>query len=72
MAGRNGTGPLGEGSMTGRRMGVCRCEYSRRFIRGKRFGYGMNLGEEKSFLQAMKGRLELRLEEINKRLEEIE
>ena len=69
MAKRNGAGPLGEGSMTGRGMVVCRCGYGRR---GKGFGYGMNLGDEKSFLQEMKGRLELRLKEVNKRLEEIE
>lgn len=67
MAGRNGTGPLGEGSMIGRGMGVC--GHGRR---GKGFGYEMNLGDEKSFLQEMKGRLELRLREVNKRLEEIE
>ncbi|WP_042678472.1 DUF5320 domain-containing protein [Anaerosalibacter massiliensis] len=69
MTGKNGTGPLREGSMTGRGMGVCGCGYGRR---GKGFGYGMNLGDEKSFLQEMKGRLELRLKEVNKRLEEIE
>lgn len=74
MAGRNGTGPLGKGPMTGRGMGACKVGgYSRgrRPKRGRCFGYGIGIEDEKSFLERMKSRLELRLEKINERLEEI-
>ncbi|NOR76097.1 MAG: hypothetical protein GQ525_13195 [Draconibacterium sp.] len=45
MSGFNGTGPSGQGSMTGRRMGACASsdyESEARFGGGRRFGRGFN------------------------------
>lgn len=41
MPGRNGTGPVGQGSMTGRGMGFCT---GARPANYNRFGYGMGYG----------------------------
>lgn len=44
MAGRDGTGPLGEGALTGRGLGFC----GTRLARGRRAGYGIGYGPGRS------------------------
>jgi len=59
MPGQDKTGPLGQGPMTGRRLGLCR--------RGLRQGFGarvMTEKEEKQLLEQEKQEIEKRLKEL--------
>lgn len=81
---RDGTGPIGAGSMNGRGLGVCSgdrtVEQGAGFGRGLRCGYGRGFGRGFSAIQAdsrsqkeqlrdRKIMLQKRLEVINKQLE---
>lgn len=85
MAGRNGTGPLGMGPLTGRGLGPCgggKFPY-RRSRSGFRYGYGRGYGRylgyydsypvdesnERTFIEEEKAILEARLREINEILD---
>ncbi len=48
MPGRDNTGPLGNGPMTGRRMGNCAEETSRDYAGFRRFGFGRGRGFRRS------------------------
>ncbi|MBS4534031.1 DUF5320 domain-containing protein [Clostridium sp. D2Q-14] len=61
MPGRNGTGPSGEGPMTGRGFGVCGAGS---FSRRPRLGLGRRFGRYNS-IEDEKAILETRLKEIN-------
>lgn len=76
---RDGTGPVGRGALTGRRLGFCRNEdasYGFGFRRGAGrcygYGYGMGLENEKDFLEREKEALESHLTHINKKLKNME
>ncbi len=75
MPGRDGTGPYGEGSMTGRGFGYCtKANVYRRGIglgiryrcRGR---YIINADMNKSYLEEEKELLQKRIEEINEALD---
>jgi len=70
---RDGTGPMGRGSMTGRCMGVCRGYGYCGYPRGYRFGgYAYNplpLEADKTILEDEKSALKARLYEIDKLLD---
>lgn len=82
MPGRDGTGPMGRGTMTGRGLGVCissnlEC-YGIGLGLGRRKGLGKNYKEEstiaktqKELLQERKKLLEKRLDIIGKQLENL-
>lgn len=86
MPGRNGTGPLGMGPLTGRGMGPCgRGYFSYRPRLGLRYGYGRGYGYygpypyepypvdesiERAFIEEEKAILEARLKGINEILDE--
>ena len=75
MPGRNGSGPRGEGSLSGRGLGPC----GRGLARGRGLGRGLGLGrgygwrepvelskeEEKKILEAEKQEIEKRLKEMD-------
>lgn len=44
MAGRDGTGPIGQGALTGRGMGVCQGSRQSRFASGRGCGIGFGGG----------------------------
>ena len=82
---RDGTGPIGRGSMTGRGFGVCTGANASGFRRGMGMGLGLGLRgcrrgfgtlnnaadtSDKGYLAEQKELLEKRLELINKQLEE--
>lgn len=69
---RNGTGPLGEGSMTGKGMGNCQSVKPSRIIgRGYRNGRRCQSFQwSKEDLEFEKAMLEKRIEEINQSLKE--
>ncbi|QEK11528.1 hypothetical protein FQB35_03580 [Crassaminicella thermophila] len=72
---RDGTGPMGMGAMTGRRMGFCNT--SRNLGRGLRLGLGCRFDyasskDKKDILIEQKNFLEKRLNLIKKELEEYE
>ena len=75
MPGRNGTGPMGQGQVTGRGMGPCngnRAYNGRGFGRGFGMGYGRgyyNAQPSKEELKLEKDDLQRRLDDINKELE---
>ena len=79
MPGQDGTGPLGEGPMTGRGLGPC----GRGLARGRGFGRGRGLGLGRGFgfglrepvdlsKEEQKKILEAHKKEIEKRLKELE
>jgi len=82
MPGQNGTGPLGQGPMTGRGLGPCGRGLRRGFMR---FGRGMGWGcwpryaepvalskdEEKKILEAELKEIEAEKQDIEKRLKEM-
>lgn len=76
MPGRDGTGPLGQGAMTGRGLGVCGGESRPLYGRGLGLGRGLNCrkvinsvyADSKEELTEQKAVLEARLEAINKQL----
>ncbi|WP_034601538.1 DUF5320 domain-containing protein [Clostridiisalibacter paucivorans] len=79
---RDGTGPVGQGPMTGWGRGYCRTDAydSRRIGCGRRFfgrrGFGAGIrsissDEEKSFLEEEKGILKRSLEEVENRINQL-
>jgi hypothetical protein len=79
---RDGSGPTGQGAMTGRGLGACN-NASRASGRGMGLGLGSGRGyncrrvvntqatvDNRSFLTEQKSILEAKLEEINKQLKE--
>lgn len=77
MPGQDGTGPLGQGAMTGRGLGPCGCGMRRGFGRGfgREFGFRRQVtltkDEEKKILEAELKELDLDKQEIEKRLKEM-
>lgn len=83
MPGRNGTGPLGQGTMTGRGLGFCRSANQADNSRGLSGGRGLGAGsrrnrrfcranaDKKSLLTEEKKLLQARLEKVNQQLEDI-
>ncbi len=81
MPNRDGTGPMGQGPLTGRGMGPCRGGFRRGIGLGRGFGIGRGLGlrqyaeptkeEEKAYLEAELKSAEEDIKEIKKRLAEI-
>jgi len=81
MPGLDGTGPAGQGPMTGRGLGPCGCGMRRGFGRG--FGRGLGLRywryapvsltkeEQKKILEAELKEIDLEKQEIEKRLKEM-
>jgi len=77
MPGFDGTGPQGQGPLTGRGLGPCGCGMRRGFGRG--FGKGLGFrrqvtltkDEEKKILEAEIKEIELEKQEIAKRLKEL-
>lgn len=67
MPGRNGTGPMGYGPMTGWGRGYCRGIYPRRLGYGR---YYFNEKDEKTLLLNERNYLKARLEEIDEILED--
>lgn len=81
---RDGSGPMGAGSMTGRGLGICTGVNSVRYGAGRRGNSGRGLGfrhgfayienlaqPDKAFLQAQKETLKNRLKVIDKQLENL-
>jgi len=81
---RDGTGPMGDGTMTGRGMGFCNNKHTFRqqgLGFGARLGYGCRRGfgngyfssskTEKEFLEEQRDFLNNQLEIINKQLDNI-
>ena len=85
MPNRDGTGPMGQGPMTGRGMGPCGAGQARGFGGGRGFGRGQGRGfgrvipvyqeptkeQEAEILKAEKTEIERELKEIEKRLKEL-
>ena len=86
MPGKDGTGPTGNGPMTGRALGLCTDteESKRGFFRGRGLGLGRGRGfgrrfatgqaspeKQKSLLQDQKAVLQDRLKAIDKQLEDL-
>jgi hypothetical protein len=77
MPGQDGTGPLGLGPLTGRGLGPCGCGMRRGFGRG----YGRDFGfrrqvtltkeEKKKILEAELKEIDLKKQEIEKRIKEM-
>jgi hypothetical protein len=71
----DGTGPLGQGAMTGRGLGPCNGGFRRGCGRGNGFGYRrqtvLTKDEEKKILEADLKEIDLEKQEIEKRLKEI-
>lgn len=87
MPGRDGSGPVGRGAMTGRGLGYCTGVLAARYGVGRRLGYGMGYGrgyrrycvpesigprDQREFLEEEKELLENRLSALNKQLEKID
>ena len=85
MPGRNGTGPLGMGSLTGRGLGPCgggyfsyrrpRLGFRNGYRRGLRYygyyePYSTDRNTERDFMEEEKAMLEARLRDINEILDE--
>lgn len=80
MPGRDGTGPLGQGAMTGRGLGICGSAGQRVYGRGLGMGYGLGRGyycgrivnpiytDSTETLAQEKAVLEARLDAINKQI----
>jgi len=78
MPGQDGTGPLGQGAMTGRGLGPCGGGMRRGFGRGfgrarcpARFAVGFTKEEEKKILESELKEIDLEKQDIEKRLKEI-
>lgn len=87
MPGRDGTGPMGRGAMTGRGFGICTDVNASEYGTGFGFGRGLGLGRgfdcrrglgwgfasktKKEFLADQKKFLEERLNMVSKQLEEL-
>ena len=80
MPAQDGTGPLGQGAMTGRGLGPCGCGMRRSFGRGFGRGFGfrqryaqpitLTETEEKNILEAELKEVNLEKQEIESRLKE--
>lgn len=75
MPGRDGSGPLGKGSMTGRGMGICKNGAGRNKMgAGLGCGFGAGRGRRNqnmtagTSLEDQKATLEAQLEDVNKRM----
>jgi len=74
---QDGTGPLGQGSMTERGLGPCGCGMRRGFGRGYGRGFGfrrqvaLTKEEEKKILEAELKEIETEKQAIEKRLKEM-
>lgn len=70
---QDGTGPMGQGSMTGRGMGPCRGGIRGRGMRRGMgwFGGRLSKDEEKEILEEEKKYLEEELEEVKKELSSV-
>jgi len=74
---QDGTGPLGQGAVTGRGLGPCGSGMRRGFGRGCGRGFGfrrpitLTKEEEKKILEAELKEVDLEKQEIEKRLNEI-
>jgi hypothetical protein len=77
MPGQDGTGPLGQGPLTGRGLGPCGCGMRRGFSRGYGRGFGfrrqvaLTKEEEKKILEAELKEIETEKQTIEKRLKEM-
>ena len=78
MPAQDGTGPLGEGPLTGRGLGPCGRGMRRGFGKGFRRGFcrpkyiaGFSEKDEKKILEAELEEIDLEKKEIEKRLKEI-
>ena len=83
MPGRDGTGPIGRGPITGRGFGFCNtgpvgygCGWGRGFGRNRGFEGNYPIGEtvvktQKEFLEEQKAILENRLQVISQQLEDL-
>ncbi len=81
MPGQDGTGPAGQGPLTGRGLGPCGCGMRRGFRRGFGSGLGRRFGfknqviltqtEEKKILESELKELDSEKQEIEKRLKEL-
>jgi hypothetical protein len=77
MPGQDGTGPLGQGPLTGRGLGPCGCGMRRGFGRGYGRGFGfrrqvaLTKEEEKKILEAELKEIETEKQTIEKRLKEM-
>ena len=77
MPAQDGTGPLGQGPMTGRGLGPCCYWMPRGFSRGFGRGFGfrkqviLTKDEEKKILEAELKEIELEKQEIEKRIKEL-
>jgi len=75
--GMDGTGPLGQGPLTGRGFGPCGCGMRRGFGKGYGRGFGfrrqvtLTKEEEKKILEAELKEIDLEKQEIEKRLKEM-
>ena len=77
MPGRDGTGPLGDGPLTGRGLGPCGCGMRRGFWRyGNFVGFRRELTlskeEQKKILEAELKEIEAEKQEIEAKLKELE
>ncbi len=74
---QDGTGPLGQGAITGRGLGPCGGGMRRGFGRGRGRGFGfrrpitLTKDEEKKILEAELKEVDLEKQEIEKRLKEM-
>ncbi|MFA6089216.1 MAG: DUF5320 domain-containing protein [Candidatus Woesearchaeota archaeon] len=74
MPNKDGTGPLGQGSTTGRGMGPCGCGQRRGFGRGRGMGFRntnpviLTKEEEKKILEAELKEIDLDKQEIENKL----
>jgi hypothetical protein len=77
MPGYDTTGPLGQGSLTGRGLGPCGCGMRRGFGTGNRRGRGVSRQvaltkeEEKKILEAQLREIDFEKQEIEKKLEDM-
>jgi len=77
MPNRNGTGPLGQGAMTGKGMGPCGCGQRRGFGGGRGMGFRnsttivLTKEEEKKILEAELKEIDLEKQEIENKLKTI-
>ena len=78
MPGQNGTGPLGQGQLTGRGLGPCGGGMRRGFGRGfgrarcpAKFAVGFSKEDEKKILEAELKEIETEKQEIAKRIKEL-
>ncbi|MCG8483304.1 MAG: DUF5320 domain-containing protein [Clostridia bacterium] len=75
---KDGTGPIGRGPLSGKRMGFCRNTevpygLGMGFGRGGRcYPYSVDFKNEKSFLEKQRSVLEDHLKNVNERLKDIE